>query len=152
MVTGQKHIRKMSWTIIQVAVGGALGAVGRYLTGVGLARAFGSSFPYGTLTVNVSGSFIVGVLFVLFGGLSGETGRYTALVMTGFLGGYTTFSAYSLDCWLLFQQGTEPGSSAVCVRLCRTFHCCLHRWNRGGSSQSGVKFLSWRIFTQQLGR
>ena len=95
----------MSWTIIQVAVGGALGAVGRYLTGVGLARAFGSSFPYGTLTVNVSGSFIIGVLFVLFGGLSGETGRYTALVMTGFLGGYTTFSAYSLDCWLLFQQG-----------------------------------------------
>ena len=115
----------MGWTIIQVAVGGALGAVGRYLTGVGLARIFGSSFPYGTLTVNVSGSFIVGVLFVLFGGLSGETGRYTALVMTGFLGGYTTFSAYSLDCWLLFQQGRNLeaflyafGSAGVSIAAC----------------------------------
>ncbi len=115
----------MTWTIIQVAIGGALGAVGRYLTGVGLARAFGSSFPYGTLTVNVSGSFIVGVLFVLFGGLSGETGRYTALVMTGFLGGYTTFSAYSLDCWLLFQQGRNLeallyafGSAGLSIAAC----------------------------------
>ena len=115
----------MGWTIVQVAVGGAIGAVGRYLTGVGLARIFGSSFPYGTLTVNVSGSFIVGVLFVLFGGLSGETGRYTALVMTGFLGGYTTFSAYSLDCWLLFQQGRNLeailyafGSAGVSIAAC----------------------------------
>lgn len=115
----------MGWTIIQVAVGGAIGAVSRYLTGVGFARIFGGSFPYGTLAVNVSGSFIVGVLFVLFGGLSGETGRYTALVMTGFLGGYTTFSAYSLDCWLLFQQGRNLeallyafGSAGLSIAAC----------------------------------
>ncbi len=95
----------MSWTIIQVAIGGAIGAVGRYLTGIAVARALGSGFPYGTLVVNVGGSFLIGVLFVALGGLSAEPGRYSALLMTGILGGYTTFSAYSLDCWLLFQQG-----------------------------------------------
>ncbi len=95
----------MGWTIFQVALGGALGSVGRYLTGVAAVRLLGNSFPYGTIIVNVSGSFIVGILFVVFGGLSGETSRYTPFLLIGFLGGYTTFSAYSLDCWLLIQQG-----------------------------------------------
>lgn len=95
----------MGWTILQVAIGGALGAVGRYVTGIALVRLLGSGFPYGTLAVNVAGSFAVGILFVMLGGLSGETGRHTAFLMTGFLGGYTTFSAYSLECWMLFQQG-----------------------------------------------
>ena len=95
----------MIWTILQVAIGGALGSVGRYLTGVGADRVLGFGFPYGTMVVNVGGSFVLGLLFVLLGGLSGDTSRYTALLLTGFLGGYTTFSAYSLDCWLLFQQG-----------------------------------------------
>ena len=95
----------MTWTILQVAIGGALGSVGRYLTGVGADRVLGIGFPYGTMAVNIGGSFVLGLLFVLLGGLSGDTSRYTALLLTGFLGGYTTFSAYSLECWLLFQQG-----------------------------------------------
>lgn len=115
----------MGWTILQVATGGALGAVGRYLTGIALARTLGSGFPYGTLTVNVVGSFAIGILFVLLGGLSGETGRHTAFLMTGFLGGYTTISAYSLDCWILFQQGRIAeallyafGSAGLSITAC----------------------------------
>ncbi len=115
----------MSWTILQVAAGGALGAVGRYLTGLAETRMLGGGFPYSTLLVNVSGSFVIGMLFVTFGGLSGETGRYTALVMTGFLGGYTTFSAYSLDCWLLLNQGRIAealiyafGSAGLSIAAC----------------------------------
>ncbi len=95
----------MGWAIFQVAVGGALGSVGRYLTGVAVIRLMGGSFPYGTLLVNIGGSFIIGILFIMLGALSGESDRFSALLLTGFLGGYTTFSAYSLDFWLLFEQG-----------------------------------------------
>lgn len=115
----------MGWTVLQVAIGGALGAVGRFATGIAAVRLFGSSVPYGTVAVNVAGSFVIGLAFVLMGGLSGETGRHTAFLMTGFLGGYTTFSAYSLDCWMLFQQGrvTEAllyafGSAGLSVLAC----------------------------------
>ncbi len=95
----------MVWTVLQIAIGGALGAVGRYLTGMFAIRVFGNSFPFATPLVNIIGSFAIGILFVICGGLNSETGRYSALMMTGFIGGYTTFSAYSLDCWLLLQQG-----------------------------------------------
>ena len=95
----------MLWIVIQIAIGGALGAVGRYFTGVAFARVLGTGFPYGTLTINVVGSLLVGILFVVLGGLNGETGRHAPFLITGFLGGFTTFSAYSLDSWILFQQG-----------------------------------------------
>lgn len=115
----------MGWVILQVAMGGALGSVSRYLTGVAVIRVMGNSFPYGTLTVNIGGSFIVGILFVTLGALSGESGRFSALLLTGFLGGYTTFSAYSLDCWLLFEQGRVAealfyaiGSAALSILAC----------------------------------
>ncbi len=90
---------------LQVAAGGALGSVSRYLTRAGFERLFASNFPYATLAVNVGGSFAVGVLFVLLGGFSGESNRWAPLFLTGFLGGYTTFSAFSLDAWQLFHQG-----------------------------------------------
>ena len=90
--------------IIQVAIGGALGAVGRYLTSVAFERVVGTGFPYATMAVNVGGSFLLGVVFVLLGGLNGDTSRFGPLIMVGFLGGFTTFSTYSLDSWILFQN------------------------------------------------
>ena len=90
--------------IIQVAIGGALGAVGRYLTSVAFERVVGTGFPYATMTVNVGGSFLLGVVFVLLGGLNDDTSRFGPLIMVGFLGGFTTFSTYSLDSWILFQN------------------------------------------------
>lgn len=95
----------MIWTIIQVAVGGALGAVSRYLAGFAFARFWPNDFAFATLFVNISGSLLIGVAYVWLGGLQGEPSRYAPLLITGFLGGYTTFSAFSLDFWVMFQQG-----------------------------------------------
>ena len=90
-------------TLLQVALGGAIGACGRYLTGVAAVRIIGHGFPWGTLTVNVVGSFAMGVLVVVlahFGGM-----RVAPFLMTGVLGGFTTFSAFSLDAVTLYERG-----------------------------------------------
>jgi len=95
----------MFWTILQVAAGGALGAVGRYLTGAAASRFFGTGFPLGTISVNVVGSFVMGIAFVFLMTREQEALRFVPFVMTGMLGGFTTFSAFSLDVWTLFDRG-----------------------------------------------
>lgn len=91
--------------VIMVAVGGALGAVLRF-AGVGwIARLSGASYV-GTLFVNVIGSFAMGILAVLLIERFPETwGRAAPFLMTGVLGGFTTFSAYSLDVLALIERG-----------------------------------------------
>ncbi|MDG4650236.1 fluoride efflux transporter CrcB [Roseibacterium sp. SDUM158017] len=99
--------------VLQVALGGAIGAVLRYLTGVGLVRAFGHpAFPLGVLTVNVAGSFAMG----LFIGLAAQRGltHLSPFVATGILGGFTTFSAFSLEAVTLYERGAV-GLAAVYV-------------------------------------
>lgn len=88
-----------------VAAGGALGSVARYLTVIGVGRIAGVGFPYGVLVVNVVGGFVIGVLVELMAlaWSPGETMR--AFLVVGVLGGYTTFSAFSLDAWLLIEKG-----------------------------------------------
>jgi fluoride exporter len=81
--------------LLHVALGGAIGSVLRYLA----VTATGA--PIGTLIVNVLGSFVMGVLFVVLSARSG----LSPLLMTGVLGGFTTFSAYSLDTLKLWQAG-----------------------------------------------
>ncbi|MFT6451509.1 MAG: CrcB protein [Halocynthiibacter sp.] len=95
--------------ILQVALGGALGASARYLTGQGMARAFGAAFPYGTLAVNLIGSFAMGVLFIVLAQKGGA--RMSPFLLTGLLGGFTTFSAFSLDTLALFERG-QLGAAA----------------------------------------
>lgn len=89
--------------LIQVALGGAAGASLRYLTGKAAVRLFGHGFPWGTLTVNILGSFLMGVLVVLLAETVGN--RFAPLLMTGVLGGFTTFSAFSLDVVTLLERG-----------------------------------------------
>ncbi|WP_136439802.1 fluoride efflux transporter CrcB [Pacificoceanicola onchidii] len=89
--------------LLQVALGGALGASGRYLTGLWAARLLGKDFPWGTLIVNVAGSFAMGVIVVVLLHLTDN--RYAPLLMTGVLGGFTTFSAFSLDAVTLYERG-----------------------------------------------
>jgi CrcB protein len=89
--------------LLQVAIGGALGASARYLTGLAAARLLGKGFPWGTIIVNILGSFAMGVLVVALLHLSGN--RYAPLLMTGLLGGFTTFSAFSLDAVTLYERG-----------------------------------------------
>jgi fluoride exporter len=92
----------MHWLL--VFVGGGLGAMARHgLNRAGLAL-LGPGFPWWTLAVNVLGSFLIGLLAGLFGAM--ETGHNLRLFLTtGFLGGFTTFSAFSLDALTLWERG-----------------------------------------------
>jgi CrcB protein len=94
--------RAMVQTLILVAAGGAAGSVLRYLVGLGALRAFGPGFPWGTLAVNVAGSVVIGALAVV---LTGPRAGLSPLLVTGFLGGFTTFSTFSLDALRLWQGG-----------------------------------------------
>jgi CrcB protein len=108
---------------IWIALGGALGTTGRYwLSGV-VARLFGETFPWGTLIINVTGSFVIG-FFAAFTGpegrvFVGSTGRQ--FVMIGICGGYTTFSSFSLQTLYLLNEGDWVGAGAnigLSVALC----------------------------------
>lgn len=98
-------------TLLSVAFGGAIGASARYLTGLAAARLFGAGFPIGTISVNVIGSFLMGAMFVALA-QSGE--KSSAFLMTGVLGGFTTFSAFSLDAFQLYEKG-EVAMAAIYV-------------------------------------
>ncbi|WP_224813506.1 fluoride efflux transporter CrcB [Hasllibacter sp. MH4015] len=101
--------------VLQVALGGAFGSVLRYLTGLGVIRVFGiGAFPVPILLVNVIGSFLMG-LFVVIAAHRGLT-HLSPLVMTGFLGGFTTFSAFSLETMTLYERG-DYGLAALYVGL-----------------------------------
>ena len=90
-----------------VVLGGGIGAGSRHLVNLAALRLFGSGFPLGTLAVNVVGGFLMGVLAGYFAlRYSGESGQGVRLFLaTGILGGFTTFSAFSLDALLLWERG-----------------------------------------------
>ncbi len=96
-----------------VAAGGAVGSVARYALGVLMLRALGSGFPWGTLAVNVAGSVVIGVIAGLAAGGGGLTEPGRLFLVTGVLGGFTTFSAFSLDTGALF--GRSAGLAALYV-------------------------------------
>jgi fluoride exporter len=87
-----------------VALGGAVGAVARYALGGWVQAKWGDSFPYGTLAINVSGSFVLGLFATLFLGLAWSE-HWRLLVAVGFLGAYTTFSTFSFESLQLLQAG-----------------------------------------------
>lgn len=92
--------------IIYVALGGAIGASLRYLTVRAALRLLGPGFPWGTVVVNVLGSLIMGLVAVaLMERFPGAWGRYAPFAMTGVLGGFTTFSAFSLDALSMWEKG-----------------------------------------------
>lgn len=91
--------------LLQIALGGAAGAVCRYLSVEAMRAALGLGFPHGTLLVNVLGSFLAGLLAGALIDNAILQERYHAILMIGFLGGYTTFSAFSLDAWQLIESG-----------------------------------------------
>ncbi len=92
-------------TILAIAAGGALGSVSRYLIAVRLYSWLGLSLPYGTLTVNILGSFLLGVILALVeerGALGPETRSFITI---GFLGGMTTFSTFVYEGWNYTRDG-----------------------------------------------
>jgi CrcB protein len=109
-------------TFVAVAIGGALGAVSRYSFGLVALALIGNRFPWATLGVNVVGSFLIGLAAVLIGDRIVDGELWRPLVIVGFLGAFTTFSAFSLDTLLLLQQGNYNtalaymlGSVALCL-------------------------------------
>ena len=105
----------MLTTTLYVAFGGAIGAALRFLTGVGMLRLTGpQDFPLAIITVNVIGSFLMGV-FVVAAAHKGLT-HLSPFVMTGILGGFTTFSAFSLETVTLMERGAY-GAAGLYVGL-----------------------------------
>lgn len=113
--------------LIVIALGGACGSVVRFLVSTGVYQWLGRGFPYGTLAVNVIGSFMIGLLaealilqrvtFAL---------EYRAAILVGFLGGFTTFSSFSLETIYLIEQGAFS-KAALNITL-SVFACLLAVW------------------------
>jgi CrcB protein len=93
----------MNW--LAIAIGGALGSVARYGLSTWIFDITNHKFPYATLLVNVAGSFIMGILFVVIVEKAAMSDEMKSLLMIGFIGAFTTFSAFSLDALSLWQNG-----------------------------------------------
>jgi CrcB protein len=103
-------------TILLVFLGAGLGGVLRHLVNVGIARLLGNDFPYGILFINITGSLVMGVLvgWLAFRAGAGWTRQVQLFVAVGVLGGYTTFSTFSLDAFRLIERG-QIGLAALYV-------------------------------------
>jgi len=87
------------------AAGGALGSVGRYLVGLFAVRLWGSNFPWGTFIVNIAGSLMIGILVEAVARAMNQSADMRVFIVTGFLGGFTTFSSFSLDTMTMLERG-----------------------------------------------
>ena len=101
--------------ILAVATGGALGSVARYLVAIGSGKLFGTDFPWGTLIINVTGSFLIGALVGLFAAKWDVSQTTRVFLTVGICGGYTTFSTFSLDAYYLIERGQSFASSAYMI-------------------------------------
>jgi CrcB protein len=90
--------------VVAIAIGGALGAVSRHFVAGRMMSLLGLGFPYGTLTVNVLGSFLLGLLVELFALKLSLPRPVQAMVTTGFMGAFTTFSTFSMETVLLVER------------------------------------------------
>jgi CrcB protein len=103
----------MLMRLTTVAAGGAIGAVMRYLTTAAVHRVLPPTFPYGTLTVNVVGSLVVGVLGGVFAARADSSDHLLQLfLIVGVCGGFTTFSAFSADTFHLIERGAMGAAAA----------------------------------------
>jgi CrcB protein len=104
----------MPMMYLLVALGGALGSVARYAVSLGAARWLGAGLPWGTLIVNVTGSFAIGLLAALLtaDGRPALGGDARAFVLIGILGGFTTFSSFSLETLNLARSGALGAAAA----------------------------------------
>ncbi len=106
--------------LLAVAGGGALGAVARYLVFIAAGHILGAAFPFGTLIVNVAGSFAMGALTEILALVWSASSQTRLFLVVGFLGAFTTFSTFSLDFVVLYERGRlllcalYVGASVVC--------------------------------------
>ena len=112
--------------LIMVFVGGAVGSVFRYLVSLGMSRWLGAGFPYGTLTVNVSGALCMGFLYVLIVERASLSTEWRSLLLVGLLGGFTTFSSFSMETLLFILDAAWL--KAVVNTLLNVILCLLAAW------------------------
>ena len=108
-------------TLVFIALGGAIGAVLRYLASNGVYAMLGRGFPYGTLFVNVLGSLLIGVLSIVMLERMDLSPEWRAAMLVGVLGSFTTFSTFSLETLNLMQQGqimTASLNMVLSVAVC----------------------------------
>jgi fluoride exporter len=91
--------------LLLAAAGGALGAGARHIVNVAMLAWLGPAFPWATFTVNIVGSLLMGILVEALMPLGGASAAWRTFLATGILGGFTTFSAFSLDIWVLYERG-----------------------------------------------
>jgi len=96
--------------LIAIAIGGALGSVARFLAANMIALHIGTRFPYGTLMVNLVGSFLIGLTYILIVEKFKLSAEVRGLVMVGFLGAFTTFSTFSLELLDMLKSGALVGA------------------------------------------
>lgn len=101
--------------MLLVGLGAAVGANLRYLIGQAVAARWGSGFPYGTLIINLAGSFGIGLFFAFIEPRVAGSSSWRLLLVTGLLGGFTTFSAFSYEAFGLIQQGRMLAALLYCV-------------------------------------
>jgi fluoride exporter len=102
-------------SIAAVALGGAFGSIVRYFVSIYAGRMFGTAFPWGTLFINVSASFILGALAEIFALKWQVPIAIRALLVVGVCGGYSTFSTFSLEVVTLMNRGATVAASAYVV-------------------------------------
>lgn len=113
------EMRDLPVRLLLVALGGALGAVSRYLLNVLALHLLGGRFPWGTFAANAIGCFTAGVLLVLFTDRNILTPHHRLLLITGFLGGLTTFSAFALETLTLTRESEFAMAGAnVLLNVC----------------------------------
>ena len=96
--------------ILLIFLGGGIGSVLRYLANIFVRNSTGNDFPYGVMLINILGSFFIGLTYALVKKSEISTDHITAFVMVGLLGGFTTFSAFSLDVVTLVNDGKAPAA------------------------------------------
>jgi len=93
---------------VYIFIGGGIGSFLRYITTGFITRNLGVNFPYGTLAVNIIGSFLMGALIEYLVKTMPHSAEFRSFIVVGVLGGFTTFSAFSLDAITLFERGNMP--------------------------------------------
>lgn len=134
-------------TTLWVAVGGAIGSVARYWVAVWVARLAGPDFPWGTILINISGSFVIGVFFAVTAEVAGRwqvTNDFKIFLMAGLCGGFTTFSAFSLQTLGLLRDGRMAAALAnialsvvLCIAAVAIGYSSGQQLNASAPSQSG---------------
>ncbi len=103
------------YTYLSIALGGALGSMARYATGVYVGRWLGMAFPWGTLLINIIGSFLIGAFAESFALRWDSSPLTRVFLIVGVCGGYTTFSTFSLDIVTLINRGEALTAAAYIV-------------------------------------